>query len=265
MKYPTIIFFALFSTCLIFIACGGAGSTTVKPAAPSGAAVGPIGDKQPQQAEATVIFEQEFEIHSPKGDVPPGGKYYLKATSHDDLIEIEESLSMMDYGKEIGFRTKVFYHTKPSVHPVSAGAETFMNGKKFMQADVAFREGQIQIAAKVTPPEGKGSPHEGEKIEDLPAGTILFQSAIAVVGPLLLEQPGELKHVVFAEFPDDLDNPINFKEDYKLVREAPGGDGTYSLKLYRSSGSLVVTVHYDENGKCVGGAMEDIEFIPVAP
>ena len=70
----------------------------------------------------------------------------------------------------------------------------------------------------------------------------------------MLPKEGELKDVVFVEFPDDIGAPelITFKKGYRLVREKLDKDGEYNLKIYSPhSEDSISHIRYNKNDQIV--------------
>ncbi len=194
------------------------------------------------------------------------GKRKILVTREGDMLTIAESVDMSIGGKDIGWKSTVTYSTAQPVGPVVAAAETTTGGKPCMMVSVAFKAGQAEISATLLT-DSKGEdidpPMKADKSMPLAQETIVFHSALLAVGPLLLPRQGELKGVVLAEFPDDIDEPINLKKDYKLVR-TDKADGGYVLSLYSPNGQdPVYSIDFDSKGQCLcETAFNKFKFIP---
>ena len=74
-----------------------------------------------------------------------------------------------------------------------------------------------------------------------------------------MPEPGEMRDVVLAEFPDDIDESIKFKKDYWLVREDEES-GTYSIRLHSPhSQEPVAVLLFDESGNCISQEIGSLE------
>lgn len=194
------------------------------------------------------------------------GKRRLKITEGDDSWTFEETMEVTLKGKVMGWTSTVIYSAKESLYPTGAEVETTVNGKVCMQSAVTFEQGLVKVSATILSKKNGDDidpPIKGEKGMPLPEGTILFQSSLQVIGPLLLPQQGELQGVVMAEFPDDIDNPINLKKDWRMVRK-DSSSGSFSLKLYYTEAEEpTAVIEFDAQGKCLSESPhKSILFMP---
>lgn len=202
-------------------------------------------DKPPAE---TTICDTEFKIVSPEG-ANELGTYHIQAVTRESArtIEIAESMSLNYHGKEVEMKSIVTYEDTSPVSATAGTAETRIDGKLCLQGTVTFSAQTVDIActgflnrwmgAAVDPPQ-----EFDRQDQPVPDRVLVFQSAIPTIGPRLLPMEGELKEIVFVEFPDDLGAPelVTFKEGYRLVREQPDENGEYSIKMYgtRSDDSI---------------------------
>jgi hypothetical protein len=87
---------------------------------------------------------------------------------------------------------------------------------------------------------------------------MIFQSALAAVGPKILSMEGELKNIVFVEFPDDIGAPelVTIKEGYRLVRKKPDGKGEYAMKIFaRDSERCVSHIRFDKKDRIISAQL----------
>lgn len=199
----------------------------------------------PPPAEGdTVIFNKSFAVFKADGKEPVGA-YSLKAVSRkaDGRIEITESFSAAYRDQKAEFTSTVLYTGGPAPSPVSGTVETRIGGKVSMKGTVAVTEKTVawectgfldkRTGEALNPPQAFP-----KKEEPRPEGTLVFQSAAAVIGPLLQPKEGEAPRIVFVEFPDDLGAPelINMKKDYRLVRSKPDEKGQFDMQILEPMG-----------------------------
>ena len=207
-----------------------------------------------------VICDKQYTVISPQGEQEMG-TFGVRAveTGPDKKIHITETLSMDYRGKKASYRSTVIYRGGSPPVPQSATAETRLNGKVCMKGTIEFSEKTASIEGTgfldVRTGETLRPPKTfGKKDEPKPEGVLIFQSALPTIGPRILPKPGELKDVVFIEFPDDVGAPelANFKKRYRLVREKPDENGEYDMKLYRPhSDESISHIRYDKNDQIV--------------
>ena len=154
-------------------------------------------------------------------------------------IEIVQSLSLNHRGTKVTMKSTVACGDSSPFAPSKGIAETRINGQLCMQGTVTF-SGQtvdLECTGFLNTKTGQAiDPPERFAKADQPVakGVLIFQSAVPAIGPRMLPQEGELKNVVFVEFPDDLEAPelITFKPGYRLVRGQPDVTGNYDIKIY---------------------------------
>ena len=202
-------------------------------------------EAKPEAApKAKVICDKEFKMVRPiGGEDQDVGTYRIRGIERNDgrQIEIVEEMAMDYRGRTAGYTSTVIYKTAPALTPVKGGTETTLNGKPCMKGGVVF-EGKTfsrscvgllnkRTMEKIAPPKK----YEKRDVPR-PEGVLVFQSALPVIGPKLIAKTGELKNIVFVEFPDDLDAPelINLKKGHRVVRDAPDAEGRYSIKIVRA-------------------------------
>lgn len=196
-------------------------------------------DKAPQAD--TLVCNKRYKVVSPEGDNELG-IYEIKAVSRgrDKKIEITESVSMGYRGKKAEYKSTVIYGTSPLV-PENGAVETKLEGKVCMKGTVIFSEKTLSFECSGLLDKRTGGaidpPKKFEKKDvPKPEGVLIFQSALAAIGPKLLSEEGALDKVVFVEFPDDIGAPelINFKEGYRLVRGKQDEKGEYDMEIFSS-------------------------------
>lgn len=206
---------------------------------------------------AKVILDEKFRVLSVPDEKEVGTQHW-KATEKDGEIEITETMNMDYRGMKAGWKTTVKYKTKPSLAPAVAQGQTYINGKVSMQGKIEFANGKadISITGKT---DKRGNPIDPpRKMErkglEMPEGMLVFPRHLRAVGPMLIKKPGEIKNVLGADFPDDLDFPefINWHEGYRLVREKPASDGSFFIKLFSPySEKAEEVIKFDSKGKCI--------------
>jgi hypothetical protein len=216
-------------------------------------------DKSEPQPD-TLVCNKRYKVVSAEGDHEIG-TYEIKAVSRgrDRKMEIAESLSLDYRGKKAEYKSTVIYgNTSPPV-PENGAVETKVDGKTCMKGTVTFSEKTLSFECSGLLDKRTGEaidpPKKFEK-KDLPKpeGALIFQSALAVIGPRLLTKEGTLQKVVFVEFPDDLGAPelINFKKGYRLVRGKQDAQGEYHLEIYSAlSEDSISKIRFDKNDQIV--------------
>jgi len=194
----------------------------------------------------------------------------LKKTSKK--IEIVESISLNYRGKKVEIKSTVIYQNTSPLFPIQGIAETKINEKLCMKGTVKFSEMAVEFECTgflnkrtdkaIDPPKKFAN-----KKQPIPEGIIIFQSALPVIGPLILPKEGELKNIVFVEFPDDIGAPelINFKKGYRLVRGKADKKGEYDLKIYNPhSKNSVSYVRFNKDDQIISipsyGKMKLVEI-----
>lgn len=209
---------------------------------------------QEKKEEEKTICDQKFNLMSGADEV---GKLQLKATTKGDELTIVKSMTMTMQGKNLEYTSTVKYKTKPSLAPVEAHAVTKIDGKETMDGTVKFSEKKCDISM-VGKHDKQGNPIDPPKkveIKDvvIPEGTIVF--SLGIVGPMILDKPGEKGDIVHAEFPDDFKVPelINLKENYKITREEAKEGGSFTMRLIwvctDEPEITVESVEFDKDGK----------------
>jgi hypothetical protein len=71
--------------------------------------------------------------------------------------------------------------------------------------------------------------------------------------------------MVLAEFPDDIDGPVNFKQNYVLAREAAGPDGSFVMKVLDGTGAeATYAMELNATGLLTSGFIGgDIRIVPL--
>lgn len=217
-----------------------------------------------EDKDDTEICDKRFKVFTRDGETELG-TYRIQASTKTAAKEIEivEAVSMVYRGKKLSLESTVTYDTAATaISPTTGTAETTLDGKVCMKGSVALSNMKRTYSF-----EAKGflDKRSGEKIDPpskfakdgqpLPEGAIIFQSALIAIGPKFLPQAGELKNVVWVEFPDDIgaSELINFKEEHRMVRTKADAGGEFELKLYEdeTDEQVVAAVRYSKGGKIV--------------
>jgi hypothetical protein len=202
---------------------------------------------------AGVILDQTFKLVSRAKK--EAGSYHLKAVTKGEKktqIEISESISLKIRGKVLSFKSIILYATKPTLTPISASTVTMLNGQKVMVGTVELNAKTYSGKGKIFGPSKQASaPREfARKDRKRPEGLMLFTATIPVFALRLVTKAGEEKKVVSVEFPDDLDEFINIKQNWRLKREAAAADGSFSVGYYRANEKRPSsTYRFDKAGK----------------
>ncbi len=208
-----------------------------------------------------VICKKEYKLVSSDVDKEIGtyGIWAIQKNEPEKKIHITETMSMDYSGKKAEYTSSVIYSGNPPLTPESGRAETKIDGKVCMTGMVTFSEKTVTIECTGFLNKRTGDaidpPKRFEKNDQpKPQGVLIFQSALPAIGPRLLPKEGELKNVIFIEFPDDIGAPelITFKEGYRLVRDKPDEKGEYDLKIFSPhSEDSISHVRYDKNDQLI--------------
>lgn len=205
-----------------------------------------------------VICDKQYKIVAPNDPTKELGRYHIKGTYLEDgkQVRILEEMTMDYARKKVAYKSTVIYNTTPSLGPAKGSAETTVNGKPCMKGTVELKDKALSSSClgllnwktgeRIDPPK-----HYEKKIKK-PKGILVFQSALPVLGPRLIREHGELKNVVFVEFPDDVAAPelITCKEGYRLVRGKPNAAGQYVIKIFSPRLDTPVSeVQFDRSDK----------------
>jgi hypothetical protein len=269
MQIKTIHATAVTCFALALCSCGGKGGSPKKPEAAAPGEAGKKGTLKPGMTGGPVILDEDYTIVALMENLEIGNRH-LKVLSSGSTTEFTETVSMHYQGTEVGWETRVTYAMDPSIAPLSAEGRTFIRKTEVMRGTLAFGGDSVELEASLLYDEYTGTfagPIEKKTSEQLPGNIILFQSAIQVLGPQLLKEPGEIDDITFAECPDDVDSLVNFKEGRRLVREASQPDGSFVLKLFPSvkeghPGEPACVVRFDAKGKCFSEEFEKLKFVP---
>ena len=215
--------------------------------------------EQATKPKEDIICDKQYKIVAPDDVKKDLGRYHIKATRVADRkqIRILEELTMDHKGKKIGYKSTVTYNMGPLPAPQEGKAETTVDGQVCMRGVVQFRDTTLSLSClgllngksgeKIDPPRQ----YEKKDIKK-PKGVLVFQSALPAIGPLLIPDKGELKNVVFVEFPDDINAPelINLKKGYRLVRGEPDALGVYGIKIFAPHSEMpACEALFDKHGK----------------
>ncbi|MEM9347268.1 MAG: hypothetical protein AAGB26_11695 [Planctomycetota bacterium] len=203
------------------------------------------------QTEPTVLIDQSFTLHEPGGEERIGS-YALYAEEAADTIKITESVALKIDGEMFDLTSLVSYAKDEGGGWAFRSAEgtTGVDGNAFMEVDVEPNGNEWAVKAVLL------RNHRGEVLDQpktikrsitVPDGPVLFSSARAVMGPRLQPEPGE-QAVVWVEFPDDLDEPIEVKEGFSLVRGETDEQGGFTI-MVRSEHQEIGPVPLDQDGK----------------
>ena len=217
--------------------------------------------EQATKPKEEVICDKQYKIVAPTDAKKDLGRYYIKGALVADgkQIRILEEVTMDHKGKKIGYKSVVTYKTGRLPVPEEAEAETTVNGQPCMRGIVQFRDNTLSLSClglmngksgeKIDPPKQ----YERKDIKK-PEGALVFQSGLPVIGPRFIPNKGELKNVVFVEFPDDINAPelVTFKKNYRLVRGEADAKGIYGIKVFSPHSQTPVSeVRFDRHGKLV--------------
>lgn len=183
------------------------------------------------------------------------GTYTIKAVEKDSKIVIVESIDLPTEGMKIFMKATVTY-SAATLTPTIASAETSIDGKPAMKGTVTFSgktfDELSNMHLNLRTKEVLDPPTSVVKKEQpIAAGTVVFQSALPAIGPRLLPKEGELKDVVFVEFPDDIDELSHLKSGYRIVREKADDKGEFDMKVYSPQEKAVAHARFGKDGQLV--------------
>ena len=211
--------------------------------------------------EEKVLFDQKYKLLEPN-EKKEMGTYSIKAVEKGGEITITEEMVMQSShpgrGKT-GFKTKVKYKTKPALTPYHFEGETSMGDKTMMKGAMTVKDGKADLLVQGLY-DRRGNPANPPlKMErkglDMPKSALLVPRHLRVLGPGILDKPGELTDILRIEFPDDIKFPefMNMKKGDKLVRDKPDEKGNFVIKLVSldESGRVGLTAKFDSKGKYI--------------
>ena len=180
-----------------------------------------------------ILCEKHYKI----GNRGKSGSYSIKAVFRKTKkeFEIHEKIVVRHRGKDVDLNSCVIYQSQDPFSPKSGKTEIYLDGKLCMRGKVNFSEKFVHFQMTMFRDEKTGNPIVPKTFSDKrrkPSGFLLFQSALAIIGPKILPKEGS-KKVVFVEFPDDIDSIINLKENFELVRNRANKAGEFELAVYR--------------------------------
>eukprot|EP00752_Nemacystus_decipiens_P016923 g15151.t1 len=200
-------------------------------------------------AEVAVLTDQSFSLHASAEEASESvGLYAIRATELDGQIKITESAQLVIDQSVIEFTSVVVYKQddQQAWRFDAATATTRVDDDEVMKVSVEPRDKQWAVAQTLLrEPFGEAydKPKESRLAIDVPKGPVLFSSARAIIGPRLQPEAGE-QPIVWVEFPDDIDEAINVKEGFTLVRDKPDAEGAFMLWIrseHQTLGPLPLT------------------------
>jgi hypothetical protein len=244
--------------------CGANQPAAGEPAAPSQTEAG----TEAPAPEGEVLLERDYLIMELTGSQEVEvGRRRLTVTLEGDRLIFEESVALEFQGELATWSATVVYGASPPHDPLEAGVETKLRETTVMTGSILFKGKVAHVSAKafrggIDEPDKPPEEHHGsEPLE----GAILFTTALEVIAPKVLESEGTLEGVVLAEFPDDIDGPVNFKKNYVLAREPAGPDGSFVMKVLDGTGAEVTyAMEFDASGFLRSGFIGGgIHIVPV--
>lgn len=184
--------------------------------------------------QPTVLVDQAFTLHASAEEAAEAmGVYSMHAQEEAGQIKITESVQLATRRGVVDMTSIVVYKQDGDkqwdFH--GASASTGVAGDIVMQVSVLPNEQEWTVQTtflRDTQGEVFDEPKTTKRTIEVPKGPVLFSSARAIMGPRLQPKAGELP-VVWVEFPDDIDEPINIKEGFSLVRDEPDEKGGFML------------------------------------
>lgn len=202
------------------------------------------GEEPPAPAAAERICDKTFKMVAPDKEQEQLGTYRLRAELKDGgkRVEIVEQVALDAAGVKLEYKSVVSYALSPAAAPapLEASVETRLGGKLCMQGALKFGEKTVAVSCTVQGLGGDQAPRRTGREEKLPAGAVVFQSALPAIGPRFLAPDAERAEIVFVEFPDDVDGLVNFKEGYRLVRDKAGDNGQYDIRVLAKPSTAAV-------------------------
>jgi hypothetical protein len=208
--------------------------------------------------EGEVVLERDYLIMELAGSQEiEVGRRHLTVTRKGHRLIFEESVALEFQGELASWHATVVYDALPPHDPLEAEVETKLREITVMTASILFENKVAHLSARAY----RGGIDEPDKPpEELHMdwqldGTILFTSALE----------GALEKVVLAEFPDDIDGPVNFKQNYVLAREAAGPDGSFVMKVLDGTGAeATYAMELNATGLLTSGFIGgDIRIVPL--
>ena len=233
----------------------------------------PTEDATPAEiAEPTVIVEKVYRIYSTSDDSEVG-TFAIRAVETEQIVQVVVDISIMDYGgHSVEIVTSVDYE-QSSADPVSAQAETSVDGQACMQGTIEFGETTYSYSGvgllDVLAGQPLTTPLEFGEADFRPAGPIVFLMDFAVMAPRLLTEAGTLENLTVVGLPEDIAAPrlVTLMEGWLLVRDQADGEGNVTFSLSNrhrvavrgpdglttteEQTKLVATVTYDASGEIV--------------
>ena len=200
--------------------------------------------EEPKPAEH-VLCEGAWRIDTDDKDARTVGVYKVRGernAGNGEILIREEMERVQKDGVRMGYRSLVVYREGTPPVPVRAEAETWVDGQPTMKGTITFADGKMDWECTgfwdpdkqtaIDPP----SRTEKKGVE-VPEGVVLFQSAVAVLGPLLLAENGKETPVVWVEFPDDIEAPelVVVKTGRVLKRRKADTDGSFVIEVCSES------------------------------
>lgn len=178
-------------------------------------------------------------------------------------LRIRETTTLTHRGHEAGWDSVVVYDLSGQApRAVEAKATTSMDGRTVMQAELKFDgSGQCTVTVELSetaeadsqqaPTESTKSTSTGRWRNPEEPKPLLFASSAEVLAPLFLGDANLLENVVVAEFPDDIDEPVTFKDGFTVQREVTQQEGHYQIRVLSLSDPHYWAGDYNEKDLCV--------------
>ena len=184
--------------------------------------------------QPTVLVDQSFTLHASADEAAESmGIYSMHAQEEAGQIKITESVELATKRGTVDLTSIVVYKQDDNKQWVfhAATATTGVEGDIVMQVSVLPNDQAWTVQTTfLREPHGKAfdKPKTSKRTIEVPKGPVLFSSARTVMGPRLQPKAGE-QSIVWVEFPDDIDEAINVKEGFSLVRDEPDEKGGFKL------------------------------------
>jgi hypothetical protein len=173
---------------------------------------------------------------------------------------VREHVQIAHRGRKLGWDSAVVYGLggdRPQ--PVSAEATTHAQGRDVMKVALHFdgagrcrvKTSFARYGAEGAAPQWVGRTRTVRWRTSDGQGVLLFPSELEVLANQLLGDKDELAGVTVAEFPDDLDEPVTFKEGFLLRRGLLPGERKGWVRLGKAGQEDYWFALYDEAGRCL--------------
>lgn len=222
-------------------------------------------------ADEKILCDKKFKIVTADGETEIG-EYGLKAiTDEQNNIVIDETAKHVIDGRKFVYKSKIVYKGTEPYWPLTAETACTLDDKLFMEGKVTFKGYFIDLKATAYFDFASGEKHVPPKThvwdsEPGPGQIVLFQPALAFIGPKLLPQSGNRNDLSFAEFPDDVyvDELIAISLSHRIVRTKPNDKGHFTIAMLGANkDNIELEVTLDKDNKIVAMKGHAVKFVEI--